>query len=258
MSGSGGSDSCAQRELPPEALVRVELEDRAPIVWACTPSNLQQLTVGWLICEGIVPSRHEVESIEVTVADPPYAAQVRVCLAPAARERLSRTLSDDRGTTPVQWAPARALGKGIALRPIPPEVRALLSDHVALAELFRDMFAGAVLRARVGGVHTGGLVTGGRLQAVVEDVSRHHVVDRLVGSAAGESKELEGAVLLLSARISGAMAAKACRARVAALATRSVPTELAIRIAAGGGLALVGRARREQPLLFWPGTVKEP
>ena len=51
---------------------------------------------------------------------------------------------------------------------------------------------------------------------------------------------------------SGAMAAKACQARFAAMVTRSVPTDLATHVAGAWGLTLVGRARREQPLYVWP------
>ena len=252
MPGSRRSGSGGRGEWPPEALVRVEFGDGDPLIWACTPSDLEQLTVGWLICDGIVLSPGEAKAVEVAEADPAYAARVRVRLAPAAQDRLARTSSFDHDVTLGPWTHRLAAGEGTGLKVVSPEVRALLSDRDGLAELFRSMFAGAALRARVGGVHTGGLVSGGRLHTVVEDVSRHHVVDRLVGAAAREGRKLEDAVLLLSGRISGAMAAKACRAGVGALATRSVPTELAIRIAAGGGLALVGRARREQPQYFWP------
>ena len=114
------------------------------------------------------------------------------------------------------------------------------------------MFDQAAIRSSVGGVHTGGLVVDGDLASVVEDVSRHHVVDRLVGSAFQTGASLRSSILLVSARISGAMAAKACRAGVGALVSRSVPTELAAAVASPNGLILVGRARGETPHYYWP------
>jgi formate dehydrogenase accessory protein FdhD len=134
----------------------------------------------------------------------------------------------------------------------PTELRATIEARDAVTNWFRDMFERAELRSSVGGVHTGGLVLEGRLQGVAEDVSRHHVVDRLVGRAVLEDVPLPDAILLLSARISGSMAAKACRAGVGALISRSIPTELAATIAARNGLILVGRARQEKPHYHWP------
>ena len=128
--------------------------------------------------------------------------------------------------------------------------RLLRGDRIR--ELFSQMFDRAALRTAVGGVHTGGLVLEGELIAVVEDVSRHHVVDRLVGRAVLDADGAGGAVFLLSSRISGAMAAKACRVGAGALVSRSVPTELAASVAARCGLVLMGRARSDNRFVHWP------
>jgi FdhD protein len=127
-----------------------------------------------------------------------------------------------------------------------------------MAAWFRDMFERAELRSSVGGVHTGGLVLEGQLAGIAEDVSRHHVVDRLVGRAIREALPLHDAILLVSARISGSMATKACRAGAGALVSRSIPTELAASIAARNGLVLVGRARQERAHYHWPAGMHGP
>lgn len=239
--------------LPPEALVRVELNDARTLVWSCTPRNLESLAAGWLVCEGIVRTPGEIEEVNVTRGREGFAAFVRVSLSRAAFERVPPAGSRQAALTVGPPVLGRSLGGDEARSvPGPEHLRPVLEDRDRVVAWFREMFGQAALRTTVGGVHTGGLVGDGRLLSVVEDVSRHHVVDRLVGSALAAAVPLSSSILLVSARISGAMAAKACRARVGAVVSRSVPTELAVTVAAAHGLTLVGRARREQPQYFWP------
>lgn len=248
------SDGSVSRVLAPEALVRVTVNDAAALVWSCTPADLSVLAAGWLVTEGVVRTPGEIEDMEVAGPQDRFAARVSVRVARPALDRLLRALSRDSEPVPVV-GPA-ALGRpddaAWSLVPSDPGLRPLLEDRSRVASWFRDMFDQASLRSSVGGVHTGGLVVDGALASVVEDVSRHHVVDRLVGAALLARAPLRSSILLVSARISGAMAGKACRAGVGALVSRSVPTELAVAVASRGGLILVGRARRERPHYFWP------
>jgi FdhD protein len=249
---SGNSVHDATRVLAPEALVRVRVNRAATLEWSCTPHDLPTLAVGWLACEGVVRAIDEIEDLtEDSGADSTVSVSVR--LADSAFRRLTAGLSRDAdlSTRPAALTPPHevvAPDGGSASG----ELRSLLEDKARVAAWFSDMFDGAAIRSNTGGVHTGGLVVGGALICVAEDVSRHHVVDRLVGSALLGGNPLRNSILLVSARISGAMAAKACRAGAGALVSRSVPTELAASVAGAHGLILVGRARREKPHYYWP------
>jgi formate dehydrogenase assembly factor FdhD len=210
------------------------------------------LALGWLVCEGAVRDPRDIEELQESGAPAGYAAEMLIGLRVEAAERLSLSLAPGEPRSALPATPARTPASPRAGVEPAVDLRPVLEDRKRLAGWFLEMFERADLRARVGGVHTGGLVLGGRLLAIAEDVSRHHVVDRLVGIAFRDGLPLGEAVLLLSARISGAMAAKACRAGVGALVSRSVPTELAASIAGANGLILVGRARQEAPHYYWP------
>ena len=116
------------------------------------------------------------------------------------------------------------------------------------------MFERAALRGLTGGLHTGALVERRKIRCVREDVSRHCVVDKLIGHASLSGWSFGETVILLSGRISAAIAAKAARAGVAGLATMSIPTTLAAEIAGRAGVTLVGRARAAAPHLYPPGS----
>ena len=87
---------------------------------------------------------------------------------------------------------------------------------------------------------------------VSEDVSRHCLVDKLIGRALRESYPAQETTILLSARISVAIAGKACRSGIGCVVSMSIPTTPAAELAARCGLILVGRARRPVPQVHQP------
>ena len=239
--------------LAPESLVRVTVNDEMALAWCCTPHALEELASGWLVCEGAVRTRAEIEELARIAPGEGYSAALAVRLTPEALGRLRKAVSGSRSLTigPPTLAEPRG-ARTTSCEAHVTELETLLRDRHRVAAWFGQMFDRASIRSSVGGVHTGGLVVGGHLTRVVEDVSRHHVVDRLAGAGFGDGVDLVRSIFLLSSRISGAMAAKASRARVGALVSRSVPTELAAAVAGANGLILVGRARRERPQYHWP------
>jgi len=224
-------DERAAPPLAPEAIV--ELHDPAGLLvrWYCTPERLEELAAGWLVGEGLAASARNIGPIEV------HQAEGRVALTSPATDLR-------RAPAAIPEGPARA----------PELVGALAANPDALRDLFQAMFERAALRERTGGIHTGALVERGEVRCVREDVSRHCVVDKLIGHAALAGSALDGATILLSGRVSGAVAAKAARAGVAALATMSIPTTLAARIAGRAGVTLIGRARAAAPHVYPPGS----
>jgi formate dehydrogenase accessory protein FdhD len=68
-------------------------------------------------------------------------------------------------------------------------------------------------------------------------------VDRAIG-AAWPSVELARSGLVLSSRVSGAIALKAARAGVSFIASRSIPTTLAAQVCDCASLPIIARAGR--------------
>jgi FdhD protein len=230
-----------------EAVVRLESTDGEPLAeWLCTPDRLEALTLGWLFSEGIVAGTEDISSLGVE-----SACRVRVRLSELARQRLaSRRTAAGPGPAPARISAHDPAGP---YRP-GPALEDLLSDAPRLAELFRDMFDSAAVRTPGGGgLHTGALVIDGGIVDVVEDVSRSAIIDKLVGSALLEDGVPEQSLFLLSGRISASIAAKLSAAGIAAAATISIPTTLAVEIAGRSGVALVGRSRRDSPYRYGTG-----
>ncbi len=250
--GPAGTDDPPARDpgpapAAPESVATLrDPEGRLLARWLCTASRLEDLAAGWLVCEGLVRARSEIRRLEVGAE-----AEVRVDLAPSARTRLDGA-RDRREPGP---APSDLVASGPAAAPrAAPALSALLDDPPRLQALFSEAFSRATLREEGGGVHSGARVRDGAVVDVVEDVSRSAVVDKLVGAAllAAEPAGAGGTLYLLSGRISATIAAKLARAGVAAAATISIPTTLAVEIAVRSGVTLVGRARRAAPWRYGP------
>jgi FdhD protein len=76
-----------------------------------------------------------------------------------------------------------------------------------------------------------------------EDVGRHNAMDKVIGRAFMERRDLSKMVALLSGRLSFEMALKAIRAGIPLLAAVSAPTTMALELAQEMNLTCAGFAR---------------
>lgn len=217
--------------LAPERLVTLGDDAGMLARWYCTPEDLEDLATGWLLGEGRVSGAGDLGRLRI--------------------DRTAGQLWLESASVDVRARDDAPLPEGTTVR-APEVVAGMVDNPSALRDLFSSMFDRAELRERSGGVHTGALVLGGEIVLVREDVSRHCVVDKLIGGAMLDGLFLERALLILSGRISGAIAAKGARAGLAAMATMSIPTTLAAEIAAKAGMTLFGRARSAEPHVYRP------
>lgn len=219
--------------LAPESIVDLTVNGTPMHRFECTSEQLDDLALGWMVAEGRLRP-----GATGTVHVDRDRHPARVDFAPADPADLVSVLQAAEGPqTPL---------------PDPSPAERPVTEPEELRRLFDQMFERAPLRAVSGGLHTGGLVVARHLTHVAEDVSRHCVVDKLVGASLTAGIDHRSAMVLLSGRISAAIARKAVRVGFAVVATMSIPTTLAAEVAARGGVTLVGRARSARPFVYDP------
>lgn len=222
----------------PEVPLWLEINGGRRTCWTCTPVALDALVIGYLRTSGAIRSLADLQALEV-VEEPAGCAGVRATVAEAgaARVALERRLLRAHGCGVLHYVACDpdALRYAAAV-PLP--------GADVLRSAFRSLFAQTDAAYPEGGMHAAGLLADDALRAVAFDVGRHNAVDRAIGLALQQGIALEAAGLVLSSRVSGAIALKAARARVGYIASRSIPTSLAQRLVDALGLPLIARAGR--------------
>lgn len=232
-------------EPVPEVAVRLRVNGTNVLGWSCSPTDLEALAAGRLMALGFLTGPGDIMAVR---ALPPEDGIHRIeaevppdRMAAATEEREHRR---DHGC---------GLRFLVHCRPdllrrnehaIPPP------NFEAFPELFRELFERSPSRRTTGGHHTTALSDGSRLVHVHEEVGRHNGADKAIGSALLAGKDLSGLGLVTTARISGEIAEKAARAGLPWVASRSVPTTMAVDIARAAGMALVARAAGKEARVF--------
>jgi FdhD protein len=217
-----------------EQPVWIALNGVRRIVLSCSPHDIGQLALGNLVAEGWVRTPADVLAL-VTADDTDERRGVSAQIEPAQLDaaelvRRHQTLHGCGLRHVLDCEP-------FAVDPVQPP-----SLPIDPAPLLRALFAAAGELAPDGGVHAAAISDGGTLLVTSIDVARHCAVDRVIGAGLAELDDLAGLGLVCTARVSGAMALKAVRARLGWVASRSIATSLAREIADTFGLLLLERA----------------
>lgn len=236
-----------------ELAVWLEVNGEPAVTWMCTPDQLEELAVGWLHGEGYITSRDDLLKLRPCAPDLGFWAEVapeRIAQTSGLHRR--RVLASGCGAVSTFLADPHTLAQ-VPARSEPPAAEALRA-------LFKELFARGVRYNETGGIHAAALVDPlppppplpPRLLFHAEDIGRHNAVDKVIGAAVLAREPIGGRGLLVTGRISAELAFKAARAGLAWVATPSVPSTLAVTIARGAGMVLVGRAVSGTPHLHRP------
>ncbi len=96
---------------------------------------------------------------------------------------------------------------------------------------------------KAGGIHSAAVGEAGTIVLYSEDIGRHNTLDRIAGEALLKGIDLDGKVLITSGRVSSEMVTKAAILGIGLIASRTSPTDLAVRLAGRYGITLVGYLR---------------
>ncbi|MGH3438268.1 MAG: formate dehydrogenase accessory sulfurtransferase FdhD [Sciscionella sp.] len=235
--------------LAAEEPLELRVGGRALAVTMRTPGDDVELVHGFLLSEGVIASRSDVDTARYCSGTDDEGRNtynvLDVALAPGVPppdtgvERNFYTTSScgvcgkaalDAVKLKTRFPPASDRSR------VSTEVLAVLPD--ALRERQKVFTA-------TGGLHGAGLfTTQGELLVVREDVGRHNAVDKILGWALlNERIPLRDTVLLVSGRASFELIQKAAMAGIPTLAAVSAPSSLAVDLAVEQGMTLIGFLR---------------
>ena len=223
-----------------EVPVWLEINGVPAVTWMCTPDQLEELVIGWLHGEGYIASVAEV-SLRPCATDLGFWADI---------PEANVTAVAAEGRRPVLASGCGAVTTFLADPELAPRAATPLAEPPAqdtLRQLLKKLFQRGERYHDTGGIHAAGLTDNDDILSHAEDIGRHNAVDKVIGAAILEDRSIAGLGLLVTGRISAELAFKAARARLAYIATPSVPSTLARDIAGRSGMTLVGRAASGSP-----------
>jgi len=228
-----------------EVPVWLEVNGEPAVTWMCTPDQLPELVVGWCYGEGYIDARADLLSMRPCAKEPGFWVTV-------PNERYQTVEGQERRRVLASGCGAVTTILGSLSRMPRRTTTPAIPDLERTRALFKALFAKGERYQHTGGIHAAALTDGTTLLAHAEDIGRHNAVDKVMGQRLLAGEQPDDLILLVTGRISGELAFKAARARIAVVATPSVPSTVAVEIARAAGMVLIGRAVSGQPQVWTP------
>jgi len=198
-----------------------------------SPHDLRFLVAGFLRLQGFVSSLQDFEIFSVCEEFGTANARIKGELP----ERLKPVLTSGCGTgitfTLPEVSKPEVTERPQSVRRSPRQIFALMHELTKKADQYRSH----------GGIHSAAIGRNGSLMLYAEDLGRHNTFDRIAGEALFKGIDMAGAELVTSGRVSTEMVAKASLMGISVIASRTSPTDMAIKLCDQAGICLVGYVR---------------
>jgi FdhD protein len=230
------------RVVPRETPIALTYNRSTHAVMLATPADLHDFAIGFSLSEGIIDAAGDILALDVV--EVPDGIECRMDLAPNRLDALTRRQRRLAGPSGCGLCGLDSLAA--AIRPAPAVPAGRTFTPAMIQDAMRSMPAAQTLNAATHAVHAAAFWTPERgLVALREDVGRHNALDKLAGALARTGTSAADGLVLLSSRVSIEMVQKAATLGAPVVVAISAPTSLAIEVANGAGITLIGVARAD-------------
>jgi len=194
----------------------------------CSPDAIPELGIGYLLGQGLLSTKDEVDSVTCKEEDAVYIT----------------TANSQEGNIELNDIKIRQSSIEEKLKYFP---KLFDFDNkyetVKVLELIEELDSKAITFRKTGGVHSAALGSREGLLNRYEDIGRHNAVDKVLGYAFLHKVPLNDKCLVLSGRISSEIVLKVAQNGIPIIISRSAPTLLAVKMAVEVGMTIIGFAR---------------
>jgi FdhD protein len=228
-----------------EAVVTIDVAGLDRYSLLCTPGDLHELTLGFLLSEGIVEGADDIEAIRPCTSDP---SLMRVALWGVVPR-----VGDEGRNMPVvsSCGLCGAVKLEARLAALPSVATTLRVEPALLRAMGRALCERQTLFRQSGGTHAAGIFDrGGELAGFAEDTGRHNALDKAIGGCVLGGVSPQGCGAVLSGRASVELVAKCARVGIEIVSAISAPTSLAVELADRCNITLCAFAREARATVF--------
>jgi FdhD protein len=240
-------------ELAVEEPLEIRVNGQAAGITMRTPGDDFDLAAGFLLTEGVVTRRQDIERIAYGSQPDGQTSgnRVEVSLAEAGLVDVSRFERAALATSSCGVC-GRTSIDAVYARGLTPPSSAFTIDAARLTDLPAVLRASQRVFGRTGGLHAAALFDrDGVTIAVCEDIGRHNAVDKVIGRALLTDRlPLSDAVLVVSGRGGFEIIQKALVVAIPIVASVSAPSSLAVQLAREFRQTLVGFLRGQRFIVY--------
>jgi FdhD protein len=201
-----------------------------------SPANIRELTYGYLFTSGFINGANDVLNYHCDTQR--WVAEATITKNPDPEMMRKRLYTSGCGKC-AMYASVQEIS---LRRPVDSPLRissALISDAASWINESSSVFK------ETGGVHAAGLIDKSMsVMLSADDVARHNAVDKVIGAALLEGRDINSLILVRTGRTSSEIVFKARRAGIAITISRGAPTHQAVLLAKEMGITLIGFARK--------------
>lgn len=229
-----GKLESGETEVVQEFPLKLIVNHREVATLICSPHDLRFLAAGFLRLQGFVQTVEDFLMLSVCndfgIANVGIRGDVPEKLQPVLTSGCGAGISFTLNK------PAQDLSKQCGPSPRnyrPSEIFGMMEQLARLAENYKNH----------GGIHSAAVGNGTSILLYAEDLGRHNTLDRIAGEALLKGIDLSGTMLVTSGRVSTELAAKAAMLGISMIASRTSPTNMAVKMCEEAGIVLIGYVR---------------
>lgn len=205
----------------------------------CSPTNLEELIIGFLASEGIIRLYEEIKSLIIDENRGFAYIELFREYNFSQQDHSKRFIGSCCGKSRQFYFKSDVkTAKTITSR--------LTISVEQCYNLMRELQLGSEQFKRTGGVHNAALATADRLLDVQTDIGRHNALDKVYGSVLQQKIPLADKLIVFSGRISSEVLLKVSKIGVGLILSKSAPTLLALNLANDLGITVIGFARENK------------
>jgi len=230
--GTGKIEDTVVREFP----LTIFLNNKELVTLLCSPADLKYLVVGFLLSEGLIKGKGDIKNIIVDDQRGVVRVETKEEKEPVDELIFKRFITSGCGRGTSFYSAADVQGQAkiesqIKISAL--EVFSLVKEFQHYSQIYRI----------TGGVHSAALCDTTNILVFADDIGRHNAIDKIFGQCLLEDIPTNDRIVLTSGRVSSEILLKVAKRNIPIIISKSVSTNLALRLANDLGITLIGSVR---------------
>ncbi|WP_318615754.1 formate dehydrogenase accessory sulfurtransferase FdhD [Sporosarcina sp. YIM B06819] len=225
--------------------VTIKINDREFATIVCSPEYIEDMAVGFLASEGVIPKYKDIKNI--LVQEELGIVHIETDKMYPFYEKLlnKRYITSCCGMS----------RQGFVFANDALTAKRMTETHVTLTPqdcffLMKQMDQTADMFHQTGGVHNAALCDANGIVLSRMDIGRHNALDKIYGHCLKHQISVRDKVIVFSGRISSEILLKVAKIGCGIVLSKSAPTELALTLAEELGITTVGFIRQQSFNLY--------